>query len=185
MTEKESRIVDAARQIFLRYGYKRVTMGDIAAAVGMSRPALYLVFPNKEDICKAVIRQFSDQTLAAIDRDIAQIDDVQAKLIHVFELWAVAPFEMIYQTPDARDLLDCAHDFARDLIAQSRTDFEARLQIILRPLLGNHPRCGLDAPHLARVLSAAAHGFKESAASAADLRALIAGQIALTLAALG
>ena len=49
------KIIDAATQVFLRYGYRRVTMGDLAQAAHMSRPALYVVFPSKEEIFTAVM----------------------------------------------------------------------------------------------------------------------------------
>jgi AcrR family transcriptional regulator len=51
---KRDKILAAALDVFVRYGYKRVTMNDIAAAAGISRPALYLVFESKEDIFKGV-----------------------------------------------------------------------------------------------------------------------------------
>ena len=41
---KRDKVLAAARGIFLRYGFKRVTMNDIAEAASISRPALYLVF---------------------------------------------------------------------------------------------------------------------------------------------
>ena len=47
---KKSKILTAARAVFLRYGYKRISMNDIAEAAGVSRPALYLLFKNKEEI---------------------------------------------------------------------------------------------------------------------------------------
>jgi AcrR family transcriptional regulator len=42
--DKRTRILAAARSVFLRYGFKRVNMNDIADAAGVSRPALYLLF---------------------------------------------------------------------------------------------------------------------------------------------
>ena len=41
---KKSKILTAARSVFLRYGYRRVNMNDIAEAAGLSRPALYILF---------------------------------------------------------------------------------------------------------------------------------------------
>ena len=51
--EKKSRILNAGKGLFLRCDYKRVNMNDIAEAAGISRPALYLVFKNKEEIFKS------------------------------------------------------------------------------------------------------------------------------------
>ena len=36
---KRDKVLTAALDIFLRYGYKRVTMNDIAEAASISRPA--------------------------------------------------------------------------------------------------------------------------------------------------
>jgi AcrR family transcriptional regulator len=37
---KEERVIAGATEVFLRYGFARTTMGDIAERVGISRPAL-------------------------------------------------------------------------------------------------------------------------------------------------
>jgi len=55
---KRNKVLAAALDVFLRYGYKRVTMNDIAEAAGISRPALYLVFESKEEIYKSVYEHF-------------------------------------------------------------------------------------------------------------------------------
>src|SRR3546814_16147684 len=47
---KIDRAVIAAADQFIRYGFARTTMGDIARASDMSRPALYLLFPGKEEL---------------------------------------------------------------------------------------------------------------------------------------
>jgi AcrR family transcriptional regulator len=43
-------ILDAAEELLARYGYKRMTMDDLAHAVGLSKGALYLRFNSKEDV---------------------------------------------------------------------------------------------------------------------------------------
>jgi AcrR family transcriptional regulator len=42
-------IVRVAIGVFLRYGYARTTMRDIAQATGLTRPTLYLTFPTKSE----------------------------------------------------------------------------------------------------------------------------------------
>ena len=49
---KKSTVLDAAADVFAQYGFKRTTMNDIATAAGISRPALYLMFENKEHLFK-------------------------------------------------------------------------------------------------------------------------------------
>jgi AcrR family transcriptional regulator len=76
---RQSAIVDAATGIFLRYGFKKTTMEDIARIVGISRQALYLHFPTKEAVFKAMVtrtleamRMEASAALARADRDIEE-----------------------------------------------------------------------------------------------------------------
>jgi len=71
---KREKVLTAALDVFLRYGYKRVTMNDIATAAGISRPALYLVFESKEEIFKGVYEGFVKETLIAIERKIGPLE---------------------------------------------------------------------------------------------------------------
>ncbi len=41
--DRRSRILDGARAAFMRYGFERSSMADIAAGAGVSRTALYQV----------------------------------------------------------------------------------------------------------------------------------------------
>ncbi|HEY8129307.1 MAG TPA: helix-turn-helix domain-containing protein, partial [Hyphomicrobium sp.] len=74
----------AARQVFLRYGYRRVTMGDIADAAKMSRPALYLVIPSKEEIFTAVLAQTFSEMLEEIRGGIGSFQTARDKLTFAF-----------------------------------------------------------------------------------------------------
>jgi TetR/AcrR family transcriptional regulator, repressor for uid operon len=48
------RILDAARQCFLRSGFQGASMGEICAAADMSPGALYRYFPSKELLIEAI-----------------------------------------------------------------------------------------------------------------------------------
>lgn len=179
---KELKVIQAAHVLFKRHGFRRVTMHDIAVAVEMSRPALYLIFPNKEVIFEAVVRHHGAQTLTHIRDAIGAQKTAEKQLRAAFDFWAIQPFEAIQQSPDARDLIECTHGFASAAMAEVTAGFEAILREILSPIA---PRRGvLDAKSVAPLLIAAVSGFKMSVADVVDLRALIERQIALTLAAL-
>ncbi|MGH6980238.1 MAG: TetR/AcrR family transcriptional regulator, partial [Stellaceae bacterium] len=56
---KEARpqeIVDAALGVFAERGYAATRMDDVAKRAGVTKGTLYLYFPNKEELFKAVIR---------------------------------------------------------------------------------------------------------------------------------
>lgn len=48
-------IIEAARQIFRRYGFKKATIEDIAGEAGKGKSSLYYYFRNKEEIFKEVL----------------------------------------------------------------------------------------------------------------------------------
>lgn len=54
--EREEQMLDAARGLFAARGYAAVTMDDVAAAVGVTKPLLYTYFGNKERLYVACMR---------------------------------------------------------------------------------------------------------------------------------
>jgi len=48
--EAKKRIIDGALKTFLRLGYKKTTMDDIAKDLGVSKGAVYQYFTSKEDL---------------------------------------------------------------------------------------------------------------------------------------
>lgn len=54
-TNECPRIVAAARRHFLAQGFRRVTMDDLAAELGMSKKTLYACFPSKTALVEAVL----------------------------------------------------------------------------------------------------------------------------------
>lgn len=54
MTTKDS-IIEEARKVFVRYGFNKTSMADIALASRKGRRTLYTYFTSKEEVFKAVI----------------------------------------------------------------------------------------------------------------------------------
>src|SRR5688572_30958068 len=48
-------ILNGARDLFERFGFKKTTMEDIARQIGKSKSALYYYYKTKEEIFEAVI----------------------------------------------------------------------------------------------------------------------------------
>jgi AcrR family transcriptional regulator len=181
--EKEVRVLDAAKTVFVRHGYRRVTMQDIAEEAGISRPALYLIYANKEEVFKAAARRLAAESMRAIRADLGRHASLEARLNFTFELWSVYPFQLMLSSPDAKEIVDCTHSFAKDTIQAITVEFEALLVEILEPLASTRKSI-LPIPQVAHLLSASVHGYKEAASSVDELRSMIAGIITLTLAAL-
>lgn len=178
---KKAKVLETAQSVFFRYGYRRTTMGDLAAAAGMSRPALYLLYCNKEEIFAAVLRDFLARTLADLRDQLTAELSAEAKLRLAFELWAVRPFGLLMATPDAKELIECSFEFAREAIDQGTAAFEAELAAILAPLHAQAPGQTLTPDQIARILARAVHGFKESARDPESLRVMIEGLLKMVL----
>lgn len=55
--EREQRILDAAVELFVHYGYDKTTVSDIAQKAGISKGAIYLHFTSKDDLFEALLVQ--------------------------------------------------------------------------------------------------------------------------------
>lgn len=59
--DTKARILDAVWKLVTRRRRADLTMGDIARAVGLSRQAVYLHFPNRAALLVAAVRHFDQQ----------------------------------------------------------------------------------------------------------------------------
>ena len=160
--------------MFLRYGYKRVNMNDIAEAAGVSRPALYVLFRNKEEIFIAAYRRWVDETIAQVEAAMAQTASPKDKMARAFEIWAVGPFEMTRASPAAEELVDCNFAFAQAAREQGDATFEATIAPVVASLSETLPAASRIAPgRIAHLLVSAVRGFKQAAATPDDMRRLI------------
>ena len=108
-------IIAAATDVFLRYGYSRTTMAELAAAAGLSRPTLYETFPGKDDLFAAVIYNLSEQTLERY-RVMLRKPGTLGKKLHLFcGDWATHGLKLIERHPDAKDLFDLKFPAVRQM----------------------------------------------------------------------
>jgi len=176
---REERVLAAATDVFLRYGFARTTMGDIAERAGISRPALYLVFPGKEEVFAAVIHRMADEQFARIRAALATLPTLREKLLFACETWGMHGFTLTTAHPDARDLFNLASIPVQQMYAA----FQALIaELLVEPAGASSVRATPE--ELARVLIFAMRGFRETVADERDVRRLISLQVSLLLAAL-
>jgi len=84
---KEEKVLTAARDVFMRYGFKRATMSDLADAAQMSRPALYLIFSSKEEVLRSLVTQIFNELLREIREGLSKHEGVADQLTFTFEVW--------------------------------------------------------------------------------------------------
>lgn len=70
---RQQRILDAATELIIRYGYDKTTISDIANASGVGKGTIYLHFAGKDELFAALllreIRKYTAAWLTAIEAD--------------------------------------------------------------------------------------------------------------------
>jgi len=78
--EVRDQIVQAARQVFARYGFKKTALEDIAREARKGKSTIYYHFKSKDEIFKAVIDAEAEIRTLAIEEKISLIEDPKLKL---------------------------------------------------------------------------------------------------------
>jgi len=94
--ERPGDIVAAALQIFAEKGFAGAKVEEIATRAGLSKGAVYLYFPTKEDLFRAVVQQAVLPNIDALARPLADqdgpfADRLRALLPRFAELLTVLP----------------------------------------------------------------------------------------------
>jgi AcrR family transcriptional regulator len=83
---RQAAIIEAATGVFLRYGFKKTSMDDLARAAGLSRQGLYLHFPTKEALFKAMVAHSIETMRVEAREALAREDlDIEDRLLGAFE----------------------------------------------------------------------------------------------------
>lgn len=168
--EKEQRVISAAKAVFLKYGYRRVTMNDLAQASGMSRPALYLVFPKKEDVFCGVVREMAREISEEVGRGLESIKSPIEKLRFVCEIWMVRPFDWVNESPEAKEIYESSHEFAGDAVNESILSFERDLASVIEQFPKSVLPKGITHKHAAHLLAGSIMGVKKACRTSDEVR---------------
>ena len=84
---KEARpgeLLEAALALFVEKGFAATRVEEVAARAGVSKGTLFLYFPSKEELFKAVVRENASRHLHDAFREVAGYDGTSAELLHEF-----------------------------------------------------------------------------------------------------
>src|SRR5512143_1413903 len=79
-SDRRSKLLAAAERLIAERGYLAVRLEDIGAAAGVSGPAIYRHFPNKEALLVELLVGISTRLLAGAQTVVSQAPDVDAAL---------------------------------------------------------------------------------------------------------
>ena len=137
--ETRSLILKAAHRLFMEQGYRAVSTRQIAAACGITQPALYRHFATKQELYIAVLLELLQQTQTRLTRLVERHESVLHRLHLVARMlpstWndAGQMFHDIQHELDAQGRKEVSEAFQRQVIAPIASLFtEGITQGILR-----------------------------------------------------
>jgi len=64
--DARDRVVAESQRLFFQFGFRRITMDEISRNLRMSKKTLYVLFPSKKDLVRAVVDSILEPNLAKI-----------------------------------------------------------------------------------------------------------------------
>lgn len=162
-------MLDAALAVFLRYGYRKTSMEEVARAAQISRQALYLHFATKEQLFAAAVQRFLESGLEVAGRHLRDPSStVEEQLLGALDAWFGRFVGLA--TGDVEDLHAASEELVGPLITEHEEQFVERVARALRSagLSAAYKTAGISARQLAETLQATARGLKHSCATRAE-----------------
>jgi len=63
---KRTQIIDTGKELFWKFGFKRVTIGEIAREAGVSKMTFYKYFPNKTELAIVVLDEVFETSMEKV-----------------------------------------------------------------------------------------------------------------------
>ncbi len=126
--EEETRhtILRTAQQLFMEHGYRAVSTRQIADGCGLTQPALYHHFADKQDLYVAVMKESLSETQAALERILRRNESVQERLKRIARY-------LLSNTE--RDHTMMIHDIQQELSVTARAVLNEAFQVgIITPI---------------------------------------------------
>jgi len=180
---REQRIDDILRAsipLFAQHGYRKSSMATIAAAAGLSRPALYQYFTDRADLFAAAYVLLLDE---ATDAALAELElpvPLAAQLDGYLQRISGDGYAMLAATKFGDELLEARHQFA----AEAAEAAVRRAHKGLRAHLKATPTDQRSQDRAFEVLTLSTFGLKQDRPSPATYRrrlTFLAGAIARAL----
>jgi TetR/AcrR family transcriptional repressor of mexJK operon len=78
---KREKILEAAYQRFLHYGYSKTTMNEIAGDLSLSKALLYYYFPDKSQLYIAVMRKLAAEYIQDLENKLNTFDNLKEAFV--------------------------------------------------------------------------------------------------------
>lgn len=128
-----SGILDAAERLFVRYGYKKTTVDEIAQEAHIGKGTVYLHFESKEDVGICWLRRLHEAIFVDLEQIKDEPSDARVRLKKFIEERVLKRFD-IFQAHQ-RSMDDALGSIPPETIEMSRQTFHLRERQLLIEIL--------------------------------------------------
>jgi AcrR family transcriptional regulator len=122
---RRDEILGQARELFSRFGFRGVTLDEIGTVVGITGPAIYRHFPNKESLLVAIFEEHTTRLMA----DVRHARESATSPYHMLELLAESQIDLCL---DERAMTQVYINEARNLPPAIRARVDTRRREYVR-----------------------------------------------------
>ncbi len=153
--------------MFMRFGFRKTSMDEVARAASVSRQGLYLHFSTKDDLFRATVDYALESSFSAAEARLnaASAAPVASKLVGAFDEWVGRYVGWV--GPGVSDLAEVSDELVGPLLREYDKRFVELVAKYVRSsgLGAAYKPAGLRARQLASTLNATARGLKYASAT--------------------
>jgi len=180
--KKRRQVLSSALDAFFKYGFKRLSMKEIAELADVSRAGLYMDFKDKEALLNAAILHYAEVLIEEIEEGLKNKKTTEDKILFAFEVWSIRSFEQYMTSPEAKEIIEGYLSFARESFDASYKRLESLIASLIRAhFRDDDSKKVLSADRTAHLLVSASRGFKLVAKTGVELRRMLHDQLRLDL----
>lgn len=105
---KRIQLLSTSKELFWKFGFKRVTIEEICKAAGVSKMTFYKFFPNKFDLARTILDEIFDESILKIRRISDEHESTDKTLRKIMQMKAEGTkgiseefIKDLYASPDA------------------------------------------------------------------------------------
>lgn len=128
----EDRILNGWNRLLARYGYRKLTMDDLASEVGIGKGTIYLYFRSKEDLVYSHIDRVVRQLIERLKRVLRSTLSPGDKLREMIVLRVMFRFDAVQDFPES--LSEMFRDFRAGVLERREHYFKEEAKLFAAAL---------------------------------------------------
>src|SRR6266849_4433660 len=130
-SDKRVRILEAAQNLFLRYGVKRTSLDDVVREAGIAKGTLYLYFDSKDVLFAGVAERLCEEVLRNAEEAIASSSSLTGRIVGFLDAYIGSMHRLTAQSPHIAELTESKEALAAAIYGV----FNRKMKDLLRKVL--------------------------------------------------